>query len=346
VNQAVRRAAVVLFAVAFVLSAIPAVPQTPRPAPRAPDPPLKIEIRAQPISGFDTRDPSRRQFGELLFRGGLELSSPNKDFGGVSAFRVTPDGTRFIAVGDKGRWFRGRIRYRDGRPDSIADAETAPILGPDGRPITARGWYDSESIAEDGNTLYVGLERVHQILRFDYGKDGLAARGQPIPVPPGLKRMPSNRGLECLAFIPRGQPGGDTLIAISERALDAAGNIRGFLIGGGSPGEFSVVRSGDFDVSDCAVTPRGELILLERRFFWTSGVAMRMRRIPLTSVRPGARIDGPVMIEADMGYQVDNMEGVSVHRTPDNELVLTLVSDDNFSFLQRTILLQFTMLEQ
>ena len=47
-----------------------------------------------------------------------------------------------------------------------------------------------------------------------------------------------------------------------------------------------------------------------------------------------------------MGYQIDNMEGLSVHRTPDNELVLTLVSDDNFSFLQRTILLQFTLLEQ
>ena len=53
-----------------------------------------------------------------------------------------------------------------------------------------------------------------------------------------------------------------------------------------------------------------------------------------------------VLIEADMGYQIDNMEALGVHRTPDNELVLTLVSDDNFSFLQRTILLQFTMLEQ
>ena len=57
-------------------------------------------------------------------------------------------------------------------------------------------------------------------------------------------------------------------------------------------------------------------------------------------------LDGPILIEADMGYQIDNMEGVSVHRTPDNELVLTLVSDDNFSILQRTILLQFTLLEQ
>ena len=44
-----------------------------------------------------------------------------------------------------------------------------------------------------------------------------------------------------------------------------------------------------------------------------------------------------------MGYQIDNMEGLSVHRAPDGALVLTLISDDNFSPLQRTVLLQFTL---
>jgi hypothetical protein len=39
------------------------------------------------------------------------------------------------------------------------------------------------------------------------------------------------------------------------------------------------------------------------------------------------------------------MEGLGVHRTAQGETVLTLVSDDNFSNLQRTLLLQFTLLE-
>jgi hypothetical protein len=39
------------------------------------------------------------------------------------------------------------------------------------------------------------------------------------------------------------------------------------------------------------------------------------------------------------------MEGLSVHRLPSGEIVLTLVSDDNFSALQRTVLLQFTLAE-
>jgi hypothetical protein len=47
-----------------------------------------------------------------------------------------------------------------------------------------------------------------------------------------------------------------------------------------------------------------------------------------------------------MGYQIDNMEGIGVHRDANGEIVLTLVSDDNFSPLQRTIILQFTMLDR
>ncbi len=45
-----------------------------------------------------------------------------------------------------------------------------------------------------------------------------------------------------------------------------------------------------------------------------------------------------------MGYQIDNLEGLSVHRASSGEVVLTMVSDDNFSLLQRTILLQFALI--
>jgi hypothetical protein len=67
--------------------------------------------------------------------------------------------------------------------------------------------------------------------------------------------------------------------------------------------------------------------------------------LTLTDVSPGALVDGPVLFEADLGYAIDNMEGLSVHRTASGETVLTLISDDNFSVLQRTLLLQFTLTE-
>jgi hypothetical protein len=49
-------------------------------------------------------------------------------------------------------------------------------------------------------------------------------------------------------------------------------------------------------------------------------------------------------MSADMGYQIDNLEGLSVNRTSRGDVMLTMVSDDNFSRLQRTILLQFTLI--
>jgi hypothetical protein len=95
------------------------------------------------------------------------------------------------------------------------------------------------------------------------------------------------------------------------------------------------------------VLPGGDILLLERRFsLLRGGIAMRLRRLPLPDIRPGALVDGPVLFEADMGYNIDNMEGISTHRTAAGDLILTMVSDDNFSFLQRTILLQFKLYEE
>jgi len=70
---------------------------------------------------------------------------------------------------------------------------------------------------------------------------------------------------------------------------------------------------------------------------------MRIRRIPLADVKADAIVDGPVMIEADLGYQIDNMEGIAVHRNAAGETIITLVSDDNFSVIQRSLLLQFAL---
>ena len=330
-------------ALAFALLVPLSLAASAQTSPRAPEAPVRIDVRAKPIAAFQPGDPSRVRFGALIYRGGVELTSSYREFGGISAIRVEPDGARFLAVTDKGRWLRARIVYDGTRPAGIADAEMAPVLGPDGKALAARGWYDTESIAQDNGIVWLGIERVNRIVRLDVGRHGLLARAQPIPVPPGIRQLPNNKGLECLEYVPAGLPLARTLIAISERGLDESGNIKGFLIGHSGPEEFSLRRIGDFDVSDCAVTPKGDLLVLERSFSRLKGVGMRIRRVPLTSIAHGATVDGPALIEADMSYQIDNMEGLSVHRAPSGELVLTLISDDNFSIIQRTILLQFTL---
>ncbi|MBV9348361.1 MAG: esterase-like activity of phytase family protein [Pseudolabrys sp.] len=307
------------------------------------DPPRKIPLSATPIEAFSLQDPALRRFGELEYRGGLVLRSPNRHFGGYSGLNIAADGATFIAVSDQGTWLSGRILYRDAVPIGIADAEVALALDAQGRPVKERKWYDLEALAADGDTLYVAIERVNQILKFDYGKDGLSARGQPIAVPAAFKDLPYNKGIEGLAFAPPGHPLAGALIAISERGLDKAGNIRGFLIGGSQPGQFTIRRDDEFDISDCALLPRGDLLILERRYSPARGLAIRLRRIAQMQIRPEAVLDGRTLFEADLGFQIDNMEGLAVHRGASGETILTMISDDNFSFLQRTLLLQFVL---
>lgn len=302
----------------------------------------RIEVEAAPIASFDTRDPSRIRFGSLEFRGGLVLTSRDQAFGGISAIHVEPDGAHFLAITDQGSWLRGRIVYSGPRPAGIADAEMAPILGPDGRPLAARGWYDVESLTERDGAFYIGIERVEQIVRFDYRRDGLLARGQAINVPAEFKTFTFNKSLECLTSPEQGVLAGN-LIVVTEHSLDAAGNLRSFILNGADVVRFSVKRTDDFDVSDCAILPPGDLLLLERRISPVRGAAIRIRRIPLSELKADAVVDGRPVIEADLAYQIDNMEGIAVHRNAAGETIITLISDDNFLLIQRTLLLQFAV---
>ncbi|HTB00698.1 MAG TPA: esterase-like activity of phytase family protein [Bradyrhizobium sp.] len=322
----------------------------PPPKPLPPDEhyvatPASIEVRARPLPSFDNSDHSRVRFGKLEYRSGLVLTSAFQGFGGLSGLRLDAKGERFISFSDKGSWFTGRIVYSGRAMTGLDDVEAAPMLGPDGRPITAHGMFDSESIALDGSIVYIGLERVNKVLRFDFSKGFTRSRGEEFPMPPAVKKLPFNKGLEALVFVPKGFALAGTLIAISERGLDPQGNLIAFLVGGPTPGQFSVRRTESFDVSDAVLLPSGELLLLERKFSLLAGIGIRIRRIALNSIMPGAVVDGPSIFDADLGQEIDNMEGIDAHVTPEGDTVLTMVSDDNFSLIQRTLLLQFALVE-
>src|SRR6185503_16806615 len=116
--------------------------------------------------------------------------------------------------------------------------------------------------------------------------------------------------------------------------------------GSGEAQKFQLQDIDGFNITDAASLADGSLLVLERYFRWTEGVKMRLRHIAAREVAPGARITGRTLIEADSGFDIDNMEGLAVHRGPGGETILSLISDDNFNhFLQRTVFLQFTLHE-
>ncbi len=330
-----RRAALAGLAGAALAPAAAAARNDSRPGERL------LEIKASRIASFRIGDREQRDFGQLRFLGGLELSSSDADFGGLSSIRMLDNAGGFVAATDVAHWVTGRVTSLNGAPAGISDARIGPMLSAQGRPLRRTRAYDSEAMAVREGQVFIAFERVNEVLRFEFAKERMNARGMSVPVPPAMKLLPSNRGIEAMGFLPPGSAYAGSLIAVSERSGSRNEPTAGFLFGGRLTGGLKVARHPRFDITDLDFLPNGDMVLLERSYAFWSGVGMRMRRISLGDIKPDAVLDGPVLIEADMGHQIDNMEGLSIHRNAQGQTLFTLVSDDNFSILQRTMLLQF-----
>ncbi|MCX5494634.1 esterase-like activity of phytase family protein [Kaistia dalseonensis] len=301
-------------------------------------------LRTTPIGNFLIGRNATR-FGEFEFAGGLVLTSQNRKFGGLSGLGIKPDGHSFVSVSDMGYWFRGTLLREGGKLVGIADAQWAPMLNDKGQPLGSKRNADAEGLRlttiNGREAAYVSFERSNDLRLYRADPDLASARPQKVKLPSSLKGLVSNRGLETIALAPAKGPLAGSPVLVSERSLDKSGNHRAWIVNGPLAGAFSVVRSDDFDITDGAFLPNGDLLLLERRVIMPIGVGMRLRRIPGNQIRPGALVDGPIAMQADMLNQIDNMEGLAVSRDADGATRITLVSDDNLSIMQRTLMLEF-----
>jgi hypothetical protein len=283
--------------------------------------------------------------GALEFRGGIEIRCEGGLFGGISGLSLAEDGAGFVMVSDAGNWITGRFTQSGGRLSGIKDVAAAPILGRSGRPLASSRRGDTESLAMAGGRAYVGIERANEIASFDFAASGVMARARSVAVPPAAKRLPFNQGFEAIGVAPATSPVAGAILAISERSSESEPVTKGFLIGGPAPGAIAIRRSGGFDVTDLAFLPGGDLLVLERRYEGLWLIAMRIRRIGAQSLWPGAVLDGPVLLEASGAGDIDNMEALAVSTGVDGETVVTIASDDNFSSLQRNLVLRFALAE-
>jgi len=303
-------------------------------------------ITAIPID-FDREHPDRKEFGKLVWRGGLNLFGKTSYFGGFSALAIDPSGRSLLAISDAGVWLRATIEYDGRKIKGLSHAVLGPLLGKDGAPLRDELDRDTEGLAlvsgttQEG-TAYVSFERHHAIEPYSFTADRFGPPGGALPLPAGAKGMNANQGIEAIAYLNTGKLKG-TLVAFSERKTDKKGNLQGWLIGGPTPGGITLKRLGGFDITDAAPLPEGGLVVLERRFRYSEGVKMRIRRISANEIKRGALMLGEVLLEANDALNIDNMEAIAAHRTASGETVLTLMSDDNYSGLQRTLIMQFAL---
>jgi hypothetical protein len=307
------------------------------------EPVRTIEIAASRIVNFRLGS-AQTDFGALEFVGGLQLSAGDKDFGGLSGLRLLDDRSAFVAVSDEGFWFAGRLLRDGGGALAGVEAVSAGPLGPPrGKLPAPKREIDCEGIAVAGPFAYLSYERNHRIERVALVAGRPSGRPQPIVARGRISGLANNQGLEALAAFPPGSARAGSLIAIAEESLDAAGNSRAFIVSGGGISEFSVLRSDDFSPTDADFLPGGDLLLLERHFSLKRGPLMRIRRIAAADLAPGRIATGETLLVADATYRIDNMEGIAVSEGADGSVHVALVSDDNFSPLQSTLLLEFRL---
>jgi hypothetical protein len=307
-----------------------------------------VDLRVEPWSFSHDKD--GRVAPGLYWRGGLKLVSPDPRFGGFSGLALSGDGTRLLAVSDDGWWLDARLVYdKGGDLANLAEPYMAPLRDRSGRRSPSKRGRDAEALTlmspgmVEGRVA-VGFERRPRIELYDLRKAKLDAKPQPVPSPPAIRNGPNNSELEALAYL-GSAPLANSFIAISERQLDNAGNIRGWVFGKNRKTfAFTIARLDEFAVTDVAVLPDGDLMLLERSF---NGLfpGLSLRRIKIAELKPGALVKPVPVFEGQLPrYAIDNMEGLAVHVTASGETRITVMSDDNFNrSLQNTIILQFAL---
>lgn len=302
-----------------------------------------VEILWKPIAAFDASRPELTSFGAFTFLRGGVLSADYAEFGGFSGLHMSGNGENLLAISDRGQWLRARMpRSETGVVPSLFWGAMDDILDLNGQVPGRKRDKDAEGLAVHGDRAYVSFERLDSVREYELPQTGMPDIERLVSYPFPAHELRQNEGLEALAIAPPSSAiGGGNLVAISEGSINPQGDLFAFVLSGARRGTFFVKARDDFNVTDAAFLPDGDLLLLERRFSLSRGLGMRIRHIASADIGPGQTVDGPMLMEADLSQSIDNMEGISVWQNDRGETIVSLISDDNLSFLQQTVYLEF-----
>lgn len=321
----IRAVRILLYAATALLTASFAPPHAPRTSSTQ-----TATIRVAPIS-LDSSAPARRRLGHLAFLQGWVLTSDNPRFGGISAMQVGRD--EILALSDTGSLIRF-ARPRSG----VATARISPL--PDGPGTTdLKRDRDSESMVVSGGAAWVGFEGRNAIWRYmlpDWQSASHVA-------PPTMASWPSNTGAEGMVRLPDGR-----FLVFSEGPTRPDGANEVLLFEGdpaipGTPALSLGYRPPEgYNLTDASILPDGRLLLLNRRFRLLDGVSAKLVLLRHSDLIAGAMLDGKEIADFRPPVAVDNMEALSI-TSENGRTIVWIASDDNFSPLQRTLLLKFAL---
>lgn len=282
-------------------------------------------------------DPALEQVGNLAYRGGLDIPRMGQNIGGLSGLRWDADSTRLLAITDDARWVWITPEETDGRLTGIVGIETGPLVGLAGEVLSGKAAGDSEALVrEAGGPWAVAFERDHRIWVYDRGFSEPPAETDDNPVD-YLGELEDNSGVEAFATGAQGQ-----LVCAERVATPEAANCVFFSFEADAYTQFPVAPSQaliDLGAvpTDADTTAAGEFLVLFRSYSPSDGNGAGVVAYqPDGSRREIATLRPPLT--------VDNFEGLAV-REEEGATFLYIVSDDNFSGSQRTLLMKFEILD-
>jgi hypothetical protein len=296
--------------------------------------PLRVEAEPVALKGDDDRI---TRVGGLGYLGGLKLSSPDNRFGGLSGLAVSPDGRTLHAVTDRGDWIRLEpILEPNGRLVGIKRATIGRLIRPNGRPAGNKINADAESLFRYKGGFAVAFEHNHRIWHYRGGKNPFQQRPIIIATPKLLRRAHRNKALEAVVSLPDGR-----IVAIAEDYPTEQKWFAGWVLDSGKWQPFRYLRTGRFHPVGAARLGHGNILILERRFSFLGGNASRLVSLDPSALHPGAVVRGREIARLQRPLITENFEGLDAYRGPGGQTRIYMISDDNFHFLQTTLLLHF-----
>lgn len=294
--------------------------------PTAPDVAKGLPLVSDCTISSDGRATDRLRAGPrgFVYAGGVAMTSDDTSrLHGLSDLKISATGD-LLAESDEGDLLTARI-VLDVRCDlvGVTDARLTVLDGIDGKPLQTKQEADAEGVAVLANgDMLVSFEEHDRILVYP------ARGGPPREAPSPAVKFPFNLGMEALAPYPAAGP--DAYVVGGE----ASGQTWICRLAGGCVADRLVPKPAEYGLVAVAPLADGRIAYLIRA--WDP---VRGSRVTLTLLDArGAEI---ARLDLARPLTVDNFEGLAAVPGPDGDIRFYLISDDNFSSSQRTLLLAF-----
>ncbi len=264
--------------------------------------------------------------------GAWHIRSAGPYFGGYSSL-LALGRHRFLAVSDFGR----ELRFQD------------PSLG---NPTPQEKWFyrqvapakidaDIEALAHDSatGTIWLAYEQANAIERIET-KTGTSIRVRP----EAMRDWPSNRGPEAMARLPDGR---FVVLGEGKENRGQEETVPGLLfaedpVAGAMPETFAFAPPEGYLPTDMAALPDGKVLIIVRQVHWTLPpyATAKLLLADPDRIAAGEVWSGTPIAELAPPLPTDNFEGLAVEQNDGGTYTLWVISDDNTSELQRTLLLK------